>query len=317
MILICGIPKEAPTRMVIQAASKMGLPYLVLNQRQLTEAQMKYRLDPHGSLHRLVGELTLDGETHDLNDFTGVFNRMMDVHSLPAVNSPIENKKLEDNKNQQKIRRIHQVFQDWLELTQSSVMNRNSAMASNLSKPYQAQLIRSCGFRIPDTLITNVPEVVKQFIQRHQRVIYKSISAERSIVMEIEPSGINQLEKIRNLPTQFQAFIPGLDYRVHVVGEKLYACQIRTEAVDYRYANLQDLDLQINPVQLDNSIEQTCHALAKLLNLPLCGIDLKCTPDGIWYCFEVNPMPAFSYYEEQTDQPIARTIVEYLDHRSD
>ena len=142
------------------------------------------------------------------------------------MKSPTEKLKLEDIENQNKLKSIHQVFQDWFELTRSRVMNRNSSMASNLSKPYQAQIIRACGFSVPETLITNVPEVVIQFIKRHQRVIYKSISAERSIVTEIEPSQIKQLEKIRNLPTQFQAFIPGVDYRVHVVGEKLYACQI-------------------------------------------------------------------------------------------
>ena len=317
MILICGIPSEAPTHMVIQAANKIGLPYLVLNQRQLSEVQVKYRLDANQSRPELAGELILDGMTHDLNDFTGVFNRMMDVFSLPEMKSPTETLKLEDVENQNRLKSIHQVFQDWLEVTQAEVMNRNSCMASNLSKPYQAQIIRACGFRVPETLITNVPDVVLQFIKRHQRVIYKSISAERSIVTEIEPSQFKQLEKIRNLPTQFQAFIPGVDYRVHVVGDKLFACQIKTEAIDYRYANLQDIDIQIHPVQLEKSIEQTCHTLAVAMNLPLCGIDLKLTPDGLWYCFEVNPMPAFSYYEEQTSQPIARTIVEYLGHLKD
>jgi glutathione synthase/RimK-type ligase-like ATP-grasp enzyme len=52
--------------------------------------------------------------------------------------------------------------------------------------------------------------------------------------------------------------------------------------------------------------------LAALLQLPLCGIDLRRCADGSYVCFEVNPMPAFSYYEANTGQPIARRLVEFL-----
>ncbi len=39
---------------------------------------------------------------------------------------------------------------------------------------------------------------------------------------------------------------------------------------------------------------------------------MRLAPDGRIYCFEVNPCPAFSYYEESTGQPIARALAEYL-----
>jgi hypothetical protein len=39
---------------------------------------------------------------------------------------------------------------------------------------------------------------------------------------------------------------------------------------------------------------------------------LKITPDNQVYCFEVNPSPAFSYYEEHTQQPIAYAVARYL-----
>jgi glutathione synthase/RimK-type ligase-like ATP-grasp enzyme len=52
--------------------------------------------------------------------------------------------------------------------------------------------------------------------------------------------------------------------------------------------------------------------LAERLDLSFVGIDLKITPDGEVYCFEVNPCPAFSYFELNTDQPIARAVARYL-----
>jgi D-alanine-D-alanine ligase-like ATP-grasp enzyme len=36
------------------------------------------------------------------------------------------------------------------------------------------------------------------------------------------------------------------------------------------------------------------------------------TEDGRWYCFEVNPSPGFSYFENLTGQPIAKAIATYL-----
>ena len=49
-----------------------------------------------------------------------------------------------------------------------------------------------------------------------------------------------------------------------------------------------------------------------LLGLSFSGIDLKRTPQDDWYCFEVNPSPGYSYFEEQTGQRIADTLVRYL-----
>jgi glutathione synthase/RimK-type ligase-like ATP-grasp enzyme len=63
---------------------------------------------------------------------------------------------------------------------------------------------------------------------------------------------------------------------------------------------------------LPYEIQERCVALSKTLDLPLCGIDLKLTPDDQYYCFEVNPSPAYTYYQEQTGQPIAEAIVRYL-----
>ncbi|BFV55823.1 hypothetical protein KCMC57_up09270 [Kitasatospora sp. CMC57] len=48
------------------------------------------------------------------------------------------------------------------------------------------------------------------------------------------------------------------------------------------------------------------------LGLPPAGIDLRERPDGAWVCFEVNPMPAYSYYESHTGQPSAAAIVDLL-----
>jgi D-alanine-D-alanine ligase-like ATP-grasp enzyme len=42
------------------------------------------------------------------------------------------------------------------------------------------------------------------------------------------------------------------------------------------------------------------------------GLDLKVTPEGEVFCFEVNPSPGFSYFEQATGQPIARAVARHL-----
>jgi D-alanine-D-alanine ligase-like ATP-grasp enzyme len=48
------------------------------------------------------------------------------------------------------------------------------------------------------------------------------------------------------------------------------------------------------------------------LELAFAGIDLKITPEGEIFCFEVNPSPGYTYYENHTGQPIAMALARYL-----
>jgi hypothetical protein len=61
----------------------------------------------------------------------------------------------------------------------------------------------------------------------------------------------------------------------------------------------------LRATDLPSDVVARCHALAALTELPLAGIDLCRTPDGEWYCFEINPSPGCTYYAEATGQPIA------------
>ena len=197
----------------------------------------------------------------------------------------------------------------WAELTPALVLNRPSAMASNDSKPCQSSWIESLGFRIPETLITTDPAAAGQFCEEHERVIYKSISGVRSIVTRVTYQHLAKLDDVVFCPTQFQEYIPGMEYRVHVVGDKIFASAIRSEADDYRYASE---NVQISACEIPSEIGDRCRNLAASMKLTLAGIDLRCTPEGTWYCFEVNPSPGFNTYEECTGQPIAQAVARLL-----
>ena len=310
MILLCGIPSEAPLRLVIESAERLGVPFFLFNQRQA----------PYSDIHLEIkkgtvsGEIRIKGKGQSLRKFSGVYLRLMDSQDLPE--SKPHDRTMAQTRDiysaAYRSQLFHQALTDWLEISECRVMNRPRAMSSNISKPYQAQFIHRVGFRTPITLITNEPAEARNFLRTHRKVIYKSISSERSVVKRLYGYKVNELEKIRYLPTQFQAFVPGVNVRVHVVGDRLFATEISTEAVDYRYAGEEDSGIKMSPVDLPPEISARCLSLSQLLNLPLCGIDLKRTPEGDYYCFEVNPSPAYSFYQENTGQDIATAIVKYL-----
>ncbi len=128
----------------------------------------------------------------------------------------------------------------------------------------------------------------------------------------LDDTASRQLARIRCLPTQFQEFIPGDNIRVHVIGPDVYSVRIASDAVDYRYAGRDGIDVDMTPYQLPAEVEDRCLRLSATLALPFCGIDLKLRPDGVFFCFEVNPSPAYSYYQEQTGMPISDALVRYL-----
>lgn len=304
MILLCGIPSETPLVMVREQLDELGATYRVFNQRQFDTADME--LSVAGC--RLDGFLRLQGQTYRLQDFGGLYVRLMDDRYLPelAAEPP-------DSARRQRCRDLHQYLTDWGDIAPARVINRTAPMATNFSKPYQAQLIRAHGFAVPETLITNEPDLVRDFCARHPRVIYKSISGVRSIVQTVNDEDFGRLDAIRWCPVQFQAYVEGRDVRVHVVDQEVFATAIDSGATDYRYARVQaGQPARLEALTLSDVLAAACVDLARSIGLAFAGIDLKLTPDGRAFCFEVNPCPAFSYYEANTGQPIARAVARYL-----
>jgi glutathione synthase/RimK-type ligase-like ATP-grasp enzyme len=290
MLVVFGSGEDSCVRLAVESALELGVAHRLIDQRMLDHDDLLLEVGPSESscVARVAGELV------DLDDAQGVYARPLGIGDSARS------------------RAFTAGFIEWLDLTDTLVMNRPISMRSNASKPFQSQLIAETGFAVPDTLVTNDPDEVRAFARLHGRVIFKSTSGIRSIVRDLDAPRLAGLDGVRTLPTQFQAFVDGVDRRVHVVGEAVFATEMHTDAVDYRYANRDGVDVSLEAVELDELTSSRCRALSTLLDLPLCGIDLRLRPDGSHVCFEVNPMPAFSYYETNTGQQIARALVEFL-----
>jgi RimK-like ATP-grasp domain len=300
MILVWGIPRDSPVAAVTAALVRLGQPVLFFDQHDALSAKMDLCVDSEvrGVLRLLQGDF-------DLAKITGAYLRPYETSRLPTVAKAPP------------ALRAHAAALDeallcWAQITSARVVNRPAAMASNHSKPYQSLLIQAQGFDVPETLVTTDAAAVEAFWDKHGQIVYKSISGVRSIVTCLTPSHRERFADLSNCPTQFQQWISGTDFRVHVAGDDVFACKVASSATDYRYPRSEEEIPETQPFELPDDLSDRCRRLVASMSLALAGIDLRLAPNGQWFCFEVNPSPGFTYYEQATGQPIADSIARLL-----
>jgi hypothetical protein len=302
VILLWGLPGDRPLAAVGRALQQLGCEVLLVDQRAVAETEVE--LFVGAQVH---GAVQIRGARIDLAAVTAAYIRPYSSIQLPSIRQAGP-----ASPGWQHAVAVEETLWSWAELTPAMVINRPTAMASNNSKPYQALIIRSLGFDIPDTLVTTDPAAAREFWARHQTVIYKSISGVRSIVTRLGPDHEHRLENIRWCPTQFQQYVAGTDWRAHVVGDAIFACEVRSHAADYRYAAREGARVELQAGTLPPECADRCRRLAATLGLAVAGVDLRYTPEGRWFCFEVNPSPGFTYYQTATGQPIDQAIAALL-----
>lgn len=278
-----------------------GVAHAYLDQRAILDTELTLSCG-----EAIGGVLRVGGDSLRLEHVKAVYARPYDLEMLrPVADAGPESGEFRHASA------IQQALSIWLDLTPALVLNRPREMALNYSKPYQAALIEAAGFAIPETLLTTDPAAARGFRESHASVIYKSVSALRSIVTQLRPEEEERLQGVVWCPTQFQRRITGPEVRVHVIGDKLFASEIVSNADDYRYAPLSGDSLEIRSYDLPAECAAKCHAVVQAMGYLIAGIDLRCE-NGTWYCFEVNPSPGFIYYQEQTGQPIDEAVARLL-----
>jgi hypothetical protein len=291
-VLLWGVRNEQPLAAVRKELRTLGVPTFELDQRDAPQTGIELDVGCE-----LEGEIRVRNRRIDLAEITAAYLR---PYELARKNGGAPRGTLT----------VEHAMTCWSMITPALVVNRPQAMAANDSKPCQMEQIRELGFRVPETLITTDPDAARDFWEQHGAVIYKSVSGTRSIVSRLRPAHAGRLANVSHCPTQFQEYVPGTDHRVHVVGDELFASEIVSDADDYRYPARHRVEIRV--CRVPEEVGARCRRLARVARLPVAGIDLRRTPDSEWYCFEVNPSPAFTYYESRTRQPIGRAIARFL-----
>jgi hypothetical protein len=305
MLLVCGRTSDPVIRFFCTRLDQLRTDYRLLD---LSSYPRAYEIAYYRERNKVFGTISGPGWSLLTGELTGVFVRNLEPDDS-ASGSP-ETRAQRVALEAEKDLGLDSI---WAAL-ECPVANPPASLWSNHSKPYQTLFIRGGRFQIPKTLITNNEAEAKRFYEAAEgRVIYKSMGARSRGTHRFSLNKMSELVSAENAPLQLQEEVTGVDIRLHVVRDQVFATKVCCPETDYRLADPKSLRLEATTVPA--SIAAECIRITNRFGLLLSGIDLRETRDGRYFFFEVNTVPGFAFYEERTGQPISAALSDVLTGR--
>jgi hypothetical protein len=249
----------------------------------------------------------VDFSATDIHQFDVVWYRRPRRPVLPNILHPddVENAM---NENIEFLKTFWQIISPqafWV----NSYSSRNMATC----KLKQLEIATNVGFHVPETLMSNDPDEIKNFIQNKnsKKVIYKTFTPqvwfyekEARLVYTKEIS-INQLppdEILQLTPGIFQTKIKKeFELRVTFMGNCAVTAKIRSQEhpkglQDWR--SIPGNELLLEPFVLPPRIHNMCKILMNQLGIVFGCFDFIVTPKGKYYFLEVNEQGQFLWIED-------------------
>jgi ATP-grasp ribosomal peptide maturase len=207
-------------------------------------------------------------------------------------------------------------------------VNPPSAVQRAEYKPRQLRLARQAGLSVLPTMITSCPSDVTAFASAAGgSIVTKALYARTPRDAEGYPIGVLYTTEVS--PHQyadpgitatahlFQTTIKSVyDVRLTVVGDKLFAAEIRRESgtggLDWRKDH-QDLCCQ--PCEVPAQVAHGVRQLMCSLELTFGALDFAVDDAGSWWFYEINPNGQWFWVERQTGLPISAALAELLEGR--
>ncbi|MBD9436720.1 alpha-L-glutamate ligase [Pseudoxanthomonas sp. PXM03] len=311
MIVVISHPDDAHAMRVVRCLEERGEPVLLLDLAQLPRRAtltVDYR---HGPRPR-IRYRTDDGQVHRLDQASAVWWRRPQAPDLSDVSDPQTHLFTANEWNEG----LNGLWQLMLDARWMNDPNRDDAASR---KARQLRVAAEVGLRTPRTLITSDPDEARSFISELAPldVIYKTFSCTHAIWREtrlLQPADHAQLDTVRVAPVIFQEYVRAqADLRVTAVDGALFAASIawtpRAGSIDFR-RNVGEATITAEVLPAD--VQARLLALMERLGLTYGAIDLRRTPEGEYYFFEVNTAGEFLFIEDRTGLPIASAIADWL-----
>ena len=186
------------------------------------------------------------------------------------------------------------------------------------NKIIQLNEAKKIGFRIPKTILANSAEKI---LFDHNSMIVKSLDTAIFNLGKTEAfvytNSIN-LQELKDAELSISPVIiqenlsPKIDYRVTVVGDKVFSVQILNngQGVDGDWRKEKD-DVNFIPTDLPDEINDLCCMIIKNLGLAFGAIDLIYCKNE-FYFIEVNPTGEWAWLVDSANQKIYEAICDYL-----
>lgn len=185
-------------------------------------------------------------------------------------------------------------------------------------KTLQLAAAEDAGLAVPRTCVTSDPAEARRFLARlgPASVVHKPLhgpSGPWRPTRGLTEADRARLDAIRLAPAIFQERIPGVDVRVTVVGEALFAAEIDAR----RTATPDDFRpsfgaCPVSACTLPAATEAALRRLLARLGLVYAACDFRRREDGELVFLEVNPAGQWFFVEQRTGQPITQALAAEL-----
>ncbi len=201
------------------------------------------------------------------------------------------------------------LFESFLIRFPTRWVNGWTAFKLHQTKPVQLAMVASLGMSVPATILTNDPEQVRAFAAHHPRSIFKPVQG-GAHTRPLMPAHLSD-ENLGNLgyaPVTLQAEVPGTNIRVFVAGQRVLACEVQAETLDFR----DTADPRIVKHDLPLEMQEMCRRIAMTLDLLWTGIDLRLTREGQYVFLEANPSPMFLGFQHRCGLPLMESLASLM-----
>ncbi len=211
-----------------------------------------------------------------------------------------------------------QAMHGMLESLHCPWMNPHLADAAAHHKPYQWSVAQALGLKLPRTLVTTDARAARAFIDsvRPAKVVFKAFLAAIQDWREtrlVEQEDLDRLELVRLAPVIFQEYIPGVDLRITMVGDDIFAAEIDARQTSYEVDMRMVVgEAKVAAVTLPAPVQHQLRQLQHRLGLVYGAIDMRRTDAGEYVFLEVNPAGQWLFVEQRTGLPIAKAMADYL-----
>jgi glutathione synthase/RimK-type ligase-like ATP-grasp enzyme len=308
--LVVSHEQDPHAMRVIRHLGASGQQVLLFNLTELPDrASLSIEYDAHG--HPRIDYARSSGPSYPLHEVKSVWWRRPQAPDLSSVTDPQVNLFTANE--------WHEAINGLWQLLDARWMNNPSHDDAASRKARQLRVAAEIGLRVPQTLITSDPQRARRFVDEHGigRTVYKTFSCTHAIWRETRVLRFEDLalfDSVRVAPVIFQQLIPAeSDLRITAVGGKLFTAAIRSAeragSVDFR---MSVGNAELRAEELPSDLTEKLLALMNRLGLVYGAIDMRRTPDGEYYFFEVNTAGEFLFVEDRTGQPIACAIADWL-----
>jgi len=201
-------------------------------------------------------------------------------------------------------------------------VNHPSKVADAEFKPIQLTVAAQCGLAVPRTVLTNEPQVAREFFRSSDStILYKPLSAANIVTphgvalvftsrIRVDDINDDDFSVTMNL---IQEWVPKrFDSRVTVFGDRVFGVAIHAETADAQLDWRIDYSaLRYEPVTVPESIADATVAYLERFGLLYGAFDFAVTDDE-WYFLECNANGQYGWIEAETGLPMTEALVDLL-----